>query len=236
MATFTVSGFEIKSGPDNSILTTKAAQLQIVAPIGQATLDFRYVDDVAKTADVSLSNYNLLLDGLHLNDGVLPERVEIFTLQWSTDQASHEQSQVLNLAFSENNQWRDCVFAVGNAPLPNLGDPETAQAILTNGTFSVPDGAELNNGFTLQLEDMPGVEVAGVIQQIFDEDRLAHVSQDRFDFIYNSDQEAPDMTAFDIAMRAQDTNPLAPHDTDVDLPIDPFDPGVDMPSYDDLAG
>ena len=213
-----------------------------MAPLGQASIDYRYVNDSAGTAEVSLSNYNILLDGTHLNDGALPERIELFDLQWSGEVDQQAEAQVLNLAFAENNQWRDYVFSVGNEPLPDLSNPETAQSVLANATFSVPDGAQLNNAYTLQLEDIPGVEVAGVIQQMFEAEQAEIEANDRFDFIFNSDREASDTTEFDIAARAQDDDHLAPADhsqqNSGSLPadIDPYDPGVDMPSFDDLAG
>ncbi len=238
MATFTVSGFEVKSEPDNGVSATKAAQLQFVAPLGQATLDFRYVDDGGSSAEISLSNYNILLDGLHLNDGVLPDRIELFNLGWSTDDTAGT-SQVFNLAFSEDGHWRDCIFTVGDSPLPDLTNPATAQAILTTAEFSLPEGAETNNIYTLQLDDMPGVEVAGVVQSMFEAEQIAEQEMDHFDFTYNADAEGPDMTEFDIAVRAQEADhlaPSAPQETHIGVEPDLFDPGVDMPCFDDLVG
>jgi len=119
MATFTISGYQILSEAAGYVTDIKAAQLQFVSPLGHATLDFSYASDDPKSAEVSLSDYNLIINGLHLNDGTLPERIELFNLTWGMETRT-DSSQVINLTYEDGGGWRDCIFAVGRAPLPDL--------------------------------------------------------------------------------------------------------------------
>lgn len=201
MATFTISGYEIFSEAAREVSDIKAAQLQIVSPLGQATLDFSYASDDPKSAEVSLSDYNLIMNGLHLNDGVLPERIELFNLTWDTETHS-DSSHVINLAYADGTGWRDCIFAVGNSPLPDLTDPEQVTNMLNTAQFSVIEKSEMEQGFQIQLGDMPGVSVDGVIHQLFEDE--ANDRPDMFQFFQPSDVEGPDVTEFDIVARAQE--------------------------------
>jgi len=186
MATFTISGYEIFSE----------------AALGQATLDFSYASDDPKSAEVSLSDYNLILNGLHLNDGVLPERIELFNLTWNTEN-SHDSSHVINLAYADGEGWRDCIFSVGQSALPDLTDPAQVTNMLNTAQFSVIAKSEMDQGFQIQLGDMPGVSVDGVIHQLFEEE--ANARPDLFHFFQPTDAEGPDVTEFDIVTRAKET-------------------------------
>ena len=202
MATFTISGYEIFSEAAREVNDIKAAQLQIVSPLGQATLDFSYASDDPKSAEVSLSDYNLILNGLHLNDGVLPERIELFNLTWNTEN-SHDSSHVINLAYADGEGWRDCIFSVGQSALPDLTDPAQVTNMLNTAQFSVIAKSEMDQGFQIQLGDMPGVSVDGVIHQLFEEE--ANARPDLFHFFQPTDAEGPDVTEFDIVTRAKET-------------------------------
>jgi len=169
--------------------------------LGQATLDFSYASDDPKSAEVSLSDYNLILNGLHLNDGVLPERIELFNLTWGTDN-SQDSSHVINLAYTDGAGWRDCIFSVGSSALPDLTDPAQVTNMLNTAQFSVIAKSEMDQGFQIQLGDMPGVSVDGVIHKLFEDE--ANERPDLFHFFQPTDAEGPDVTEFDIVARTKE--------------------------------
>jgi len=82
MATFSITGLDVISSATGQITTAKVATLQIVSALGDATLDYSYIADHQGSAEVTLSNYNLLLNSMHLNDGPLPDRIEMFNMRW----------------------------------------------------------------------------------------------------------------------------------------------------------
>ena len=231
MATFTISGYEILSEAAGHVTDIKAAQLQFVSPLGHATLDFSYASDDPKSAEVSLSDYNLIINGLHLNDGALPERIELFNLTWDME-ATTDSSQVINLAYADANGWRDCIFAVGSAPLPDLTDADQVTNMLNTAQFSVISRSQMEQGFTLHLADMPGVSVDGVIHQLFQDE--ANERPDMFQFFRPTDAEGPDVTEFDIVAHAQESNPTDndPAEAVWEIQTD-FVEGL---GYDDFAG
>lgn len=237
MATFTVIGYEISSDTDSQVSESKAAQLQFVAPLGQATLDFRYVSEGNQSAEVSLSDYNIILNGQHLNDGTLPDRIELFNASWPDWVASEGSSLVFNLAFSQDGTWSDYIFSVDNDALPNLTDPDRAHDILSNSNFSTLNQTEPDNFFTLQLDEIPGVAVSGVVQKMFDANMPLPDQADGFEFSPLSDAEAANLSEMNIAVITHDADHLAPQPQDAPYedaapdPVDVFDFG-----FDDLAG
>lgn len=231
MATFTISGYEIFSEAAREVSDIKAAQLQIVSPLGQATLDFSYASDDPKSAEVSLSDYNLILNGLHLNDGVLPERIELFNLSWDTETSS-DSSHVINLAYANGDGWRDCIFSVGDSALPDLTDPDQVTNMLNTAQFSVIAKSEMDQGFQIQLGDMPGVSVDGVIHQLFEDE--ANDNPDLFHFFRPTDAEGPDVTEFDIVTRAKEESQGEESPEDTPWDIDPV--FIEDLSYDEFGG
>ncbi|WP_298361333.1 hypothetical protein [uncultured Litoreibacter sp.] len=240
MATFTVNGYEIRSDLGNQVAETKLAELQFVAPLGEATLDVRYLSDGPTSAEVSLANYNLLLNGLHLNDGVLPDRIEMFNATWTHEDGTTETSRVFNVAYSDTDGWQDFLFAIGQAGLPDFRSIAAANNMLKGADYNVLEGADAGNTFTIQLENMPGVSVSGVIRQMFEAEALDPQAKDHFDFSYDADSMPPDMTEFDIAARAEQVDLLNPDPEPTSdpgtVPDDDLPNQDTLPGYDDFAG
>lgn len=187
MATFTINGYDIRS-TSNMVTQADVAQLRYVSPLGTAALDYRYVLNESNSAEVSLNDYNLILNGTHLNDMPLPDRIEIFTLSW-TAQGVPQTAEVLNMAFGDANteSWRDCLFAVDGPHLPDLTNSQTIEAFFKAAVMTVPGRDSKENEFTIQLENMPGVEVTGAIARFFAEQDSGQAEQDRFEFATQTD-------------------------------------------------
>ena len=238
MATFTISGFDIRSDANKMVTQAEVAQLQYVSPLGMASLDYRYTYNAPNSAEVSLTDYNLILNGTHLNDAPLPDRIEVFTLVWSADGAQ-KSAQVMNLAFGDatDENWRDCLFAVDGAQLPDLTDPETTSAFFETAVMSVPARAGTETDFTIQLENMPGVEVDGVIARMFAEQDSDPLDPDRFDFSIQSDP-VQEIFLTDYVVLPEDQPGLAataaPPAEEQDV-SDPFGAFLPETGYDDFA-
>lgn len=181
MATFTINGFDIRSDGDKTVTQADAAQLQYVSPLGTATLDYRYATNDAESAEVSLTDYNLILNGTHLNDAPLPERIEMFMLTW-VEKQSLQTAQVINLSFDNAIEgWRDFMFSVNGAALPDLSGASDISQFFAAATMTVPALGTTDVDYSIQLDRMPGVEVSGVIAQLFEAQDVP--LPDRFDFV-----------------------------------------------------
>lgn len=238
MATFTISGYDIRSDANKMVTQTEVAQLQYVSPLGMASLDYRYTYNAPNSAEVSLSDYNIILNGTHLNDAALPERIEVFTLTWNA-QGIPQTTQVMNLAFGDaaDANWRDCLFAIDGAHLPDLTDPGITAAFFDAAAMTVPARASMETDFTIRLANMPGVEVDGVIARMFAEQDGDPSEQDRFDFSLEPDIQHAALLTDDIVLPA-DQNGLAatagPPAEETDN-ADVFEAFLPETGYDDFA-
>lgn len=236
MATFTITGFELLSESGQGISEMKGAELQLVSSLGMATLDFDYVSDDPDSAEVSLSDYNILLNGLHLNDGDLPERIELFELNWMSDDGPRS-SQIMNFAYEGEAGTQDLMFSVGRDPLPELSDAGAVDALLSTANFLRARDHGDQQSFQIQLDQMPDVSVSGVVLNLF-EDAMTQEPADTFHFFQPSDADSFDAQAFDLALLAEDADandadaPTMPdHGATETVPDFIPDPGID-----DFAG
>lgn len=232
MATFSVNGYQLRSNAEHLVHDVQNSQMQIVSPLGMSTLDCSYVDHGPGNAEVALADYNLLLNGTHLNDGQLPHRIELFDLTWGTQNGSHV-SRVLNLAFKEGEGWRDEVFAIAESPLPSIVSAAQANAFLGASRFSLVDTSESAGIFQIQLDQMPDVDVRGVLLKLF---TGAPEEDDSFEFMQEFDALPADATMFDVAVSgglvaSKQESALMPDPILDQDPEDIADPGFDELSF-----
>lgn len=209
MATFTVNGYEITTSEDNEVSGVKEAKLQFVAPLGDATIDYRYASDDPDSAEISLSDYNILINGQHLNDGDLPNLIEMFDVKWSS-QEGPDNKQVFNLSFSDGDGWRDMVFSVSKDALPDLSDAEQTNQLLEQALFSTINGGDTEHNYTIELLEIAGVAVTGAVQSLFNIGVTSPIADDKFDFTINPDAEDALLADMDMTAAPNSAEQLAP--------------------------
>jgi hypothetical protein len=233
MATFTINGFELRSEVGGGVTDMKGAELQVVSALGSATLAFSYVSDDPGSAEVSLSDYNILINGVHLNDGQLPERIELFKLNWMSE-TGPQSAQVMNFAFEGAGGAKDFLFSVGEGALPDMSDPAAIDALLSTANFVLMEEDEGQTGLQIQLDSMPGVSVSGVILNLFDDTSTAEQA-DTFHFFQALDADSFDAQAFDLDILAEDADASDPEPSDY-APIEPAPEYIPDPVLDDFGG
>ncbi|MEM7470371.1 MAG: hypothetical protein AAF340_03400 [Pseudomonadota bacterium] len=210
MATFTVNGYQMRSNSAHLVEEVHQSEMQVVSSLGLSTLECTYMDHAPGAAEVSLADYNLLLNGTHLNDGQLPDKIELFDLTWGTNGGSHV-SRVLNLVFKEADGWRDEVFAVDQSPLPSIVNAAQANSFLSASRFSIVDTQDTEGAFEIQLDKIPDVEIRGVLLKLFDGETE---DQDGFFFMQEFDAEIAEVGFAEIETQESDvlseTIPLLP--------------------------
>ena len=230
MATFAIKGLDILSSASGQITAVKTAGLQIVSSLGDSGLDYSYVTEGRDSAEVTLSNYNILLNSVHLNDGVLPDRIELFEVTWESDEAQ-QTSQLLNLAFETDGQTRDCLFVTKGTPFPNWRDPDMLSWLLEGAQFGVVGDGQPDQ---IALDQMPDVSISGVIRQLFGDDG-ARLDEDQFHFFQPSDQESYDAFEYD-AILVDDPDDLAPEEVVIPFEPETIEPYVPDAGLSDMAG
>ncbi|MCY4336598.1 MAG: hypothetical protein OXC60_18230 [Litoreibacter sp.] len=188
MATFSVNGYQLRSNSAHIVEDVQVSQIQIVSPLGMSTLACTYTEDSPGNAEVALADYNLLLNGTHLNDGQLPDRIELFDLSWGM-QGGNYISRVLNLSFKSEGGWCDQLFAIDQDPLPPISSPAQANAFLGASRFSLVDTRETAGEIEIQLDQIPGVSVHGVLLKLFEFDAA---DTDSFTFLQEFDATLAD--------------------------------------------
>ena len=230
MATFTINGYEMRSNTAHVVEDIQQSELQIVSPLGMSTLACTYAQKNPGNAEVSLADYNILLDGVHLNDGQLPDRIELFDLTWGI-QGGNYVSRVLNLVFRESDSWRDIVFAVDQTPLPSLVNATQANAFLGASRFSLVDTRNTNDTFEIQLDKMPNVDIRGVLLKLFDGDSEEN---DSFSFFQEFDAISTEASETGFIINESSTHaddlptvPFSELPLDEELAEPPTKPGID---------
>lgn len=218
MATFTVNGYEITTSEDNEVADVKEAKLQFVAPLGESTVDYRYASEDPDSAEISLSDYNILINGEHLNDSDLPNLIEMFDVKWTTKEGP-DNTQVFNLSYSDGNGWRDCVFSVSKDALPDLSDPDQTSQLLQQALISTIDGGDPEQNYTIELQEIAGVSVSGAVQSLFNVGVKSQNNDDKFDFSINPDAEDAQLASLDDDLRP-DTDDLDKVKSDDIIPDD----------------
>lgn len=228
MATFSITGLDVHSSATGQITSAKAATLQIVSALGDATLDYSYVADHQGSAEVTLSNYNLLLNSMHLNDGPLPDRIEMFKMRWDHDSAA-KTTDMLNLAFDGIDGCRDYLFVIGGAVLPNFGSTSGLATFLEHAQFS----RLMDGNAQLRLDQIPDVTIAGVVKQLFPEGGTEE--EDLFRFFQPSDAEHFDAFEFDATL-SDETNDFDEVESTPKMDPNLLEPAIADPDFGDMAG
>ncbi|NNK77366.1 MAG: hypothetical protein HKP40_01510 [Litoreibacter sp.] len=177
MTAFKLSGYTYSSEEGGPISAISPARISFVARTGVRRLDFDYFTEDPASVTVSLSDYNIVYNGTHLNDGALPESIEIFAISWPVDQGG-KTSHILNLAFENGAKNVDAFFSIALAPLPQFKTAEEMDEVLARSDLAKLDRDTLPNGFRIDLYDIPGVELSGVVPET-PEDEQAHADTDR---------------------------------------------------------
>lgn len=237
MATFTVNGYEITTSENNEVSDVKEAKLQFVAPLGESSVDYRYASEDPDSAEISLSDYNILINGKHLNDGDLPNLIEMFDVKWTSHEGPNNE-QVFNLSFSDGNGWRDCVFSVSKEALPDLSDPELTNQLLQGALFSTINGGDTEQNYTIELQEIAGVAVTGAMQSLFKVGVTSPAADDKFDFTIDPNAEDAQLANVDLNVQPDAAERLAPkptEDVSDDSAIEQISLTVPEAPYDDFG-
>lgn len=230
MVIYSVKGYNIHSRADNSVSETQTAELRFFGHDHDQNLIFRYVyEPFEESAEVSLMEYDLALNGSHLNDGPLPEQIEVFDLSWASATGG-QTAQVMNFTFNDpaTGGWRDMLFSVGGHALPDLTRVSDVRAFLQNASMTLPETDEPGTLYSVALDQIVGVEVSGFLDDFMGDD-----AADSFNFrsANNSTNET----------QAEDL-PLQSTPDPVDAPAEHWDIVLDLPSevtpnsgFDDLG-
>lgn len=214
MATFTVNGYEITTSESNEVADVKEAKLQFVAPLGKSSVDYRYASEDPDSAEISLSDYNILINGQHLNDSELPNLIEMFDVKWTAEEGPNN-TKVFNLSYSDGNGWRDCVFSVSKDALPDLSDAEQTSHLLQQALFSTIDGGDPEQNYTIELQEIAGVSVTGALQSMFTVGVQNPLGDDKFDFTIDPNAEDAQIASLetDIQPEGNEALPQKPIET-----------------------
>ncbi len=208
MATFSIRGHDVRStkGGMAEVQDVQPADLKFVSSLGGETVYFSYLDNAVKSAEVSLSDYNIILNEVHLNDGTLPDRIEVFEMEWLSN-AGLEKSQIINLAFDGDDAARDCLFVIDGAPLPPRIDVATMTNLLNTADFRLSDDISEGQDFVIHLSEMPNVDISGVILRLFEDATAVDEAADQFHFFQSSNLEQATMEADSFIIEEQQADP-----------------------------
>lgn len=158
MTVFSLQGSRISTNLDGHIVTVGSSTLDVVTRTGTNILEVAYLND-GHPNTVSLSDYNLLFDNVHINDGLLPDQIEFFDLKADDGGAV----RVLNFVFASDNGMEEQMYSVGSTLLPNFRSPAEASAFFARHETEAVDS---QNGLTVFLANAAGVETKGVFVPI----------------------------------------------------------------------
>jgi hypothetical protein len=213
MTVFSLGGSRINTDTDGQITSVQDARLDAVTRIGTNTLDVAYLGDPQNPFAISLSDYNLLFDKVHINDADLPSQVEFFDLSASDG----TNIRVLNFVFEAANGIEELMFAIGSVALPQFRSPSDASLFFAQHE---PVKVTGQDGWTIHLDHINNVETSGVFVNIEPMQSGYSFEDDGFSFIdldNNSDIEVWDVE-FAHAARAQDSITTAlGHQVDPDV-------------------
>ncbi len=180
MATYDVSGYKFIAATNaGDIIAVEPVVLQIVSPTGSGELAIRYLTDDPNDASVSLSDYNMLIDGAHINDGPLPEMLEFYGVNW-TDNGTAHSAEVLTFAYALEETSVDLSFSLGSEQLPKLNSATDVTQFMINSTATRLGGE--GEAVSIKLPEIPDVHVTGIIQQLFDDEANNPNGEDVFEF------------------------------------------------------
>ena len=237
MTTYIIDGYKFSANSDAALTQVETAELQVIAPAGGGQFGFRYLTDDTANAEVSLSDYNLKIDGQHINDGALPDKLELYGLTWSGKDGPVE-ATVFNLNFSEEGSVTDFSFSVKGASLPDLSDLGAAGGFV-DGAKAFKLGAA-DDLMTISLPEIPDVRVADILNDLFDLEAQDTASSDVFDFGSDRDTDAILGDEYEVmeeiarlSEEAEQETPDASAAANADLPDTPTD--ADAEIWNDIA-
>ena len=177
MTVYSIQGSRIQTNADGFIVDVRETHLDFITRVGSNTLETAYLDP-EQSAAVSLSDYNLVFDGKHINDSVLPDQIELFNLQ-AQDGSS---VKVMNFVFATDHGMVELMYSVGAANLPEFRSPAEASAFFNRYE---PVNIFATDDMALHLDQIAGVQTHGVfanlknyaISQIYDEDSFDFFEQ-----------------------------------------------------------
>lgn len=179
MATYSVPGYRFFSENGKENTSFAPAEIEIVSPAGTGKLDFRYLSSNPENASVTLSDYNILIDGSHLNDGQLPDRLELYGVSWEAE-GETQSASVFGLVYEDQNGITDFSFPLAEGSLPELRTSDDfVDFIAASKAYRLGDEGEV---ISINLPEIPGVKVTGIIQSLIDLEAETANSADMFDF------------------------------------------------------
>lgn len=177
MATYSINGYAFGSDGSGQLATLAPAELQIVAAAGNGDFSMRYLSDDPTEAGVSLSEYNLLLDGEHINDLADTATLEYYGLNWSADGDSAA-ANILSFNLGAQDGGVDYSFSLGVGALPELNTVDDASFFLESvNAFKLGDEGSI---LTINLPEVPDVRITGVLNSLFQIEEQE--TGDAFDF------------------------------------------------------
>jgi hypothetical protein len=176
MTVFSLGGSRINTDVNGQVTNVQSTSLDVVTRIGTNTLDVAYLGDPQNPFAISLSDYNLLFDKVHINDADLPSQVEFFDLS----AADGTNIRALNFVFEMATGIEELMFAVGTTPLPQFRSPSDASLFFAQHE---PAKIAAQDGWTIHLDQVSNVETSGVFVNIEPLQSESTYEEDGFKFI-----------------------------------------------------
>lgn len=228
MTVFSLKGSKISTDFDGQITSVEPSVLKVVTRIGSNTLEIAYLGDPEDPMSVSLSDYNLLFDGQHINDNPLPESVEFFALENSDT----TKICVLNFVFQRADGIMELMYCVDDAHmLPAFVSPLDASMFFAQFEPVVVSSTEDQ---TIHLDKVVGVTTDGVYVDLESLGLQTGFDEDRFEFsppsetpvleVWQMDELATTQTGGAPATLNPDASPDVVWDDDVPTDPDPIAP------------
>lgn len=226
MTVFSLRGSKIQTDLNGQITEIQDTDLEVITRIGTNSLDVAYLGDPQNPLAISLSDYNLKLDNVHMNDADLPSQIEFFDLS-ANDSAG---MRVINFVFETSNGIEERMFSVGQTPLPTFTSPSEASLFFAQHE---PLMIAAQDDWTIQFAQINNVKTSGVfvdINHLGIEDFQVLDGFDFFEIIGGTDIDVWDIE-FAEAAHLQDATASAlgnmlKNADQADLPVD-----TDNPEY-----
>lgn len=186
MTVFSMRGSKILTDLEGQITDVQDTTLEAVTRIGSNTLDVAYLGDPQSPFAISLSDYNLLFDKVHINDSDLPTQVEFYDLA-SDDGYS---ARVLNFVFDTPDGTSELMFSVGSNALPHFRSPSEASLFFAQHE---PTKVTAYEDWTLHLDQIQGVKTSGVFIDADLLDTHFEFKNDGFEFTENKAATNPEI-------------------------------------------
>ncbi len=155
MTNYTAKGYEVLSDHAGRMIGQDRSVLEVIVPNAVGKLVAHYLSDDAQQMQVSLSDYNIKMNGTHLLDGVEPTAIELFTLR--ADRGA--ETVVLNFSYRTDKTQLDRFYAVDGAALPELCDAAGLLGYLAQISVARAAGPEIS----IDLAQMPDVSIRGYV-------------------------------------------------------------------------